>query len=138
MLGYNRIGGGDESMRLSRETFATLESKDEASDIKQTVAHESAHGEQVDLHGTLEIDGEEINPLLLYEGHAEIHGNEAVGMGKTEHREGQPADVYCEGQNVVLDIIKSTSREAVERALTVDGDLDRLQQEIDQRHALAA
>lgn len=138
------IGGGDESMRLSRATFAMLESADEVSDIKQTVAHESAHGQQVDVHGTLEIDGEEIDPLLLYEGHAEIHGNEAVGMGKAEHREGQPADVYREGQNVVLDIIQSTSREAVERALTGDGDLNRLQQEIDAKkqrepsYALAA
>jgi hypothetical protein len=136
VLGYNYIGAGRSGMRLSRETFANIETADEQDDIEQVVAHEAAHGQQVALKGELVIDGEAIDHTTLYEGHAEIHGNEAVGMSKDQHREGQPDKLYREGQDIAVDIVRKVGRTALERALTKDGDLSKLQHEYDQ--AIAA
>jgi hypothetical protein len=138
VLGWNSISAGRSGMRLSKQMYASIRSNADQKNIKQVVAHEAAHGNQVALRGELRLGDRVVDHIELYEGHAEINGNEDVGMSMTQHREGQPKEVYAEGQNIAVDIIKRTSRANFERALTEDGDLDALQRKIDRSYALAA
>lgn len=127
VLGYNTIGGGRTGIHVNRTTLAGIASDDERKEMTQVIVHEEAHGDQVELVGKLKIDGKEIDDLLLYEGHAEVNGNEGAGMSMTDHREGQPEEVYGEGQRLAVMIIRKAGREAFEKAMTKDGDLSALQ-----------
>jgi len=127
VLGQAMVGGGDGSVQLSRDVFAGA---GDASDIEQAqhvAAHERAHGEQAQLHGTLVVNGEEIDHLLLLEGDAELAGNKAVGKGIDSHREGQPEEVYVEGQNVVIDIVRRVGEAKFRQVVRGSGDVSELQ-----------
>lgn len=134
VLGWNTIGGGRGGIRLSRATFAEAEAGD-APDVDQVVEHEAAHGKQVALTGELIVDGEKVSHLELYEGHAEIVSNEKTGKGINAHREGQPQEVYREGQDAVVKILSKVSRGKLESVLTGSGDLSELQRAIDGKAA---
>ncbi len=131
VLGYNTIGEGREGAKLNRAMFHAVEKHEDALAIKQVAEHEAAHGDQRELTGELVIDGKEIDPLLVLEGHAEIRGNEGIGQGMNYHRENQPEKTYAEGQRLMAEVVRRTSREQVERVLTQTGDLSELQALID-------
>lgn len=127
VLGYNTIGGGRAGVHLNRDTLASIDSKDHHTSMEQVIAHEEAHGDQTFLDGELTIDGQIIDHELLYEGHAEVNGNEGAGMSITNHREGQPQEVYAEGQNIALSIIQKAGRSLFERVMTETGEVSELQ-----------
>ncbi len=127
VLGRAQVGGGDGGIELSREVFANAEDAADVERAQHVAAHEGAHAEQARLHGTLVVDGEEIDHLLLLEGHAELTGNDAVGKGMREHREGQPEETYAEGQRLAVEIIARVGRAEFESVLKGDGDVTRLQ-----------
>lgn len=131
VLGKNYIGAGEEGARLAKGMLANIGTGIDAQTVQHTAAHEFAHGDQVQLKGALVINGVEVDALHLYEGHAEIRGNEATGKSVNAYREGQPEKVYKEGQNLVLGILKSVSRSKLEQVMTQTGDLSVLQRKID-------
>lgn len=133
VLGYNRIGAGRSGMRISRQMLANIESSDDEQQIDQVIAHEGAHGKQAQLKGQLVLDGKVVDHELLYEGHAEIVGNEAVGMSMHEHREGQPEDVYKKGQDTLTEIVGSigVTRSTIESVMTGSEELSVLQEKLD-------
>lgn len=138
VLGYNTIGEGREGAKLNRAKFHAVEKHEDALAIKQVAEHEAAHGDQVELTGELVLDGKEIDPLLVLEGHAEIRGNEGIGQGMNYHRDNQPEKTYAEGQRLMAGVIRRTSREEVERVLTQTGDLSELQALIDREKKAAS
>ncbi len=106
-LGQNRVGGGDASMELNTSIFEQLDGTGKGAErIEHTFHHESAHGKQTDA------------PLTWLEGHAEISANESTGKGMDDHREGQPASVYGEGQDTVARATRIIGREQVEEGMT--------------------
>lgn len=138
VLGQAFVGAGDGGVRLSREVFANAEDRADVERAQHVAAHERAHGEQVQLRGTLVVDGEEIDPLLLLEGDAELAGNEAVGRGMDHHREGQPEAVYEEGQDVYVDLIRRLGKAKVRDVVRGHGDISVLQDPSEAAYALAA
>lgn len=127
VLGYNTIGAGRPGIHLNRGILTEIDSDNERKPVMQVIAHEEAHGDQVPLQGEFIIDGHEIDPLLLLEGHAEVNGNEGAGMGIAEHRDGQPQEVYAEGQDIAVTIIQKVGRDVFERVMTETGDVSELQ-----------
>jgi hypothetical protein len=123
VLGQAMVGGGDGGVQLSRDVFATAESAEDAEQAKHVAAHEREHAKQVQLHGTLVVDGKEVDHLLILEGGAELAGNEAVGKGVGHHREGQPEKTYAEGQRAVVDIIHRVGRAKLDAVLKGSGDV---------------
>ncbi len=126
VLGQAMVGGGDGDVRLSRDVFATAASAADVEQAQHVAAHEREHAKQARLHGTLVIDGKEVDHLLLLEGGAEIAGNEAVGKGLDHHRAGQPKEVYEEGQRAVVDIIHRVGRAKLDAVLKGSGDVTLL------------
>ncbi len=131
--GTNVIGGGAESMTLSRERVAAVKDERSAEEVAMIAAHEGAHGEAVPLRGELlpAFAGQtrKETHLLLQEGFAEVKANEAMGRSVDAHREGQPQEVYGEGQDLILHLIRRTSRQEVELLMTEHGDLEKFQRE---------
>ena len=120
-------------MTLSRERVAAVKDERSAEEVAMIAAHEGAHGEAVPLRGELlpAFAGQtrrEVH-LLLQEGFAEVKANEAMGRSVDAHREGQPQEVYGEGQELILRLIRRTSRQEVERLMTGHGDLEKFQRE---------
>lgn len=126
VLGQAMVGGGDGGVRLSRDVFATAGSAADVERAQHVAAHEREHARQVQLRGTLVIDGEEVDHLLLLEGGAELAGNEAVGKGMDHHRAGQPKETYEEGQKAVVDIIHRVGRAKLDAVLKGSGDVTLL------------
>ena len=126
VLGQAMVGGGDGGVRLSRDVFATVGTAADVEQAQHVAAHEREHARQARLHGTLVIDGKEVDHLLLLEGGAEIAGNEAVGKGLDHHRAGQPKEVYEEGQRAVVDIIHRVGRAKLDAVLKGSGDVTLL------------
>jgi hypothetical protein len=126
VLGQAMVGGGDGGVRLSRDVFATAGSAADVEQAQHVAAHEREHAKQAQLHGTLVIDGQEVDHLLLLEGGAEIAGNEAVGKGLDHHRAGQPKETYEEGQKAVVDIIHRVGRAKLDAVLKGSGDVTLL------------
>lgn len=114
-------------MRISRQTLAGIQSEDEKISMTQVVSHELAHGEQVQLKGDFTLGEQVIDHTVLFEGHAEINGNEGAGMSISQHREGQPAALYGEGQDLAVDIISKVGRAKFEEVMTETGNLAELQ-----------
>lgn len=135
VLGRAQVGGGDGGIELSRDVFATAGDSADIERAQHVAAHEREHARQVQLRGTLVIDGEEIDHLLLLEGGAELAGNEAVGKGMDHHRAGQPKETYEEGQKAVVDIIHRVGRAKLDAVLKGSGDVTLLR---DPTEALAA
>lgn len=139
VLGQAMVGGGDGGVQLSRDVFATAESAADAEQAMHVAAHEKEHAKQVQLHGTLVIDGKEVDHLLILEGGAELAGNEAVGKGVSHHREGQPEQTYAEGQRAVVGIINRVGRAKLDAVLKGSGDVTLLRDPKEEgREALAA
>ncbi len=127
VLGQAYVGGGDGGVRLSRDIFAKAQGEGDVEQAQHVAGHERAHAKQAQLHGTLTVDGDEIDHLLLLEGDAELAGNEAVGKGMGHHREGQPEDTYEEGQDAVVDIIHRVGKAKFRAVLRGSGDVTELQ-----------
>ena len=127
VLGQAMVGGGDGGVQLSRDMFAKAAAQGDIERAQHVAAHERAHAKQAQLHGTLTVDGEEVEHLLLLEGDAELAGNEAVGKGLDHHREGQPEDTYEEGQDVVVDIVRKLGNERFRRVIRGTGNVSELQ-----------
>lgn len=127
VLGQAMVGGGDGGVQLSRDVFAEAADASAVQRAQHVAAHELAHAEQAQLHGTLTVDGEEVDHVLLLEGDAELAGNEAVGKGMDSHREGQPEAVYAEGQDVVIDIVRKVGKAKFRQVLRGSGDVTELQ-----------
>lgn len=138
VLGQAMVGGGDGGVQLSRDVFATAGTAADVEQAQHVAAHEREHAKQAQLHGTLVIDGEEIDHLLLLEGGAEIAGNEAVGKGLNHHRAGQPKETYEEGQKAVVDIIHRVGRAKLDAVLRGSGDVTVLRDPKEEELALAA
>lgn len=126
--GLNTIGGGQGGIRLNQSLAADLGTKRTVEDLRITAAHEAAHGRSVQLHGMLtDRSGKTVDSLLVHEGYAEVVSMEEEGGGIERRRADQPEEVYGEGQRLVGQIIQKAGRAAVDRTLTGDGDLSRLQ-----------
>lgn len=126
VLGQAMVGGGDGGVQLSRDVFATAGSAADVEQAQHVAAHEREHSKQVQLHGTLTMDGEEVDHLLLLEGGAELAGNKAVGKGVDHHRAGQPKEMYQEGQKAVVDLVQRLGRAKVDAVLKGSGDVTLL------------
>lgn len=139
VLGQAMVGGGDGSVQLSRDVFATAGTTADVEQAQHVAAHEREHAKQTQLHGTLVIDGKEVDHLLLLEGGAELAGNEAVGKGLNHHRAGQPKETYAEGQDAVVDIIHRVGRAKLDAVLKGNGDVTLLRDPTEKgEEALAA
>jgi len=132
-LGFANIDGGRGSIRLSKERFAGLRTSADAKQMVHAGAHENGHAESVALQGELIVKGEAQEHLHLYEGVAEITANAEVGMGTQEHREGQPEEVYAEGQRTIAFVQAQVGKELVDRVFKQTGDLSELQEALDRK-----
>lgn len=120
--GQNTVGGGRGGMVLNRSEAAALGDTVTADDMQTTVDHEAAHGRSVQLTGVLyDETGQAVDPLLMHEGFAEVES-----MGE-KRRPDQPPEVYGEGQTLMLRAIQKVGRDKVQKTMTVDGDVTRLQ-----------
>jgi hypothetical protein len=130
VLGQATVGGGDGGVQLSRDVFANAEGSADVERARHVAAHERAHGEQAELSGTLVVDGEEVDHLLLLEGDAELAGNEAVGRSEGHHREGQPEETYAEGQELLVNLERRVAggRAKIRGVLRGSGNLRELQE----------
>ncbi|MFH0851170.1 MAG: hypothetical protein V1876_00270 [Candidatus Peregrinibacteria bacterium] len=128
--GQNTIGGGKGGILLNQSLAAELGTAHTAEDLRIAAAHENVHGRSVQLHGTLRDEtGKRVDPLEIHEGFAEAVSMEEEGGGMEQWRVDQPQEVYGRGQTLVLRIIQNqkAGREALEKTLMGDGDLNRLQ-----------
>ena len=123
------VGGGEAGIVLNQDRFAAIgEGDQKPEDIRMTAAHERAHARTVHLRGTLyDEEGVAVPQKLIHEGYGEIGGNEGVGRGAAHVRENQPDEVYGQGQRLLLRIIQKVGRAELERTMSGDGDLRRLQ-----------
>lgn len=133
VLGHNTIGGGREGAVLSAEMFASMSTIDDAEQAQHTAEHEARHGKQAHLNGDVVFHNSVVDTLTLYEGDAELAANAAVGLPASEHREGQPAELYREGQAVVYALQQAVGEALVTRVLTETGDVTELQAALDER-----
>lgn len=127
VLGFARVGGGDGGIVLSEQYFGAITTMDDAAEMQHAGAHERRHGNQALLTGGVVFDGDSISALMLYEGDAELFANAEVGMAATEHRDGQPNEVYGEGQSVAYALRQTVGHEIWNRVLTETGDVRELQ-----------
>lgn len=131
VLGHARVGGGDAGIVLSEQYFGEITTMDDAVQMRHAGKHEQRHGEQAGLSGGVVFNGESIDALLLYEGDAELAANVQMAMAETEHREGQPEEVYAEGQTVAYAIRQAVGKEIWNTVLTETGDAQALQEALD-------
>ncbi len=108
-LAQNRVGEGDGPIEHNSAMYTRLDGTGRGVEIiNHADEHERAHGKQVDA------------PLTMLEGHAEVTANEATGMSASEHREGQPREVYGAGQDLILKTTRIIGRDEVEKGMTQD------------------
>lgn len=131
VLGFAHVGAGDGGIVLSEQYFGSITTMDDAVQMQHAGAHEQRHGVQAGLQGGVVFNGESIDALLLYEGDAELAANQEMAMAKTEHRDGQPDEVYAEGQTVAYAIQQVVGKELWNEVLTQTGDTQALQQALD-------
>lgn len=132
VLGFARVGGGDGGIVLSEQYVGAITTMDDAAQMQHAGAHERRHGEQVMLRDGVVFNGDSIDALLLYEGDAELAANAKMAMGATEHRDGQPDEVYAQGQNVAYAIQRVVGKQLWNSVLTETGDVGVLQRVLDE------
>lgn len=133
-LGRALIGGGRGSVLLSNERFGNMQTAKDVREMMQAGGHELGHAAAVQLHGELVFDRrKEDDHLIMHEGFAEKKGNKTVGMSINEHRDGQPAEVYREGQKLIAEITRVVGEALVDRVFTQTGDLSDIQAVLDKK-----
>ena len=131
VLGQAFVGAGDAGIVMSEQYFGSITTLDDAAQMRHAGKHEQRHGEQAILLGGIVFRNSSEAALHLLEGDAELAANEAMGMAGTEHREGQPDEVYAEGQNVAYAIQQVVGKELWNEVLTETGDTRALQEALD-------
>lgn len=127
VLGQATINGGEEGIVMSEDMFGSITTMDEALIARQAAEHERRHGEQVPLNGDIVFRDKPITTWMLFEGDAELFGNEQVGWSSTFHRPGQPAD-YAAAQDAAYAIRQVIGAELWNQVLTKTGDTQALQE----------
>jgi hypothetical protein len=125
-LGLARIQGGRTSIRMGRSMFRNLRNQQGVQQVVHAGAHEITHAEDVVVHGQFIYENKAVDPLLLYEGRAELAGNHATARGRESHRQGQPTEVYKQGQDLVVDLLHKIPRAKMDAVFRGSGDLNIL------------
>lgn len=132
VLGYAQVGGGDGGIVLSEQYFGAITTMDDAAQMQHAGSHEQRHGEQALLNGGVVFRGDTVDVLHLYEGDAELAANAEMAMAATEHRDGQPDEVYAVGQNIAYAIQNVVGKDLWDEVLTETGDAGDLQRALDE------
>jgi|TARA_Y100000310_G_scaffold67467_1_gene62787 hypothetical protein len=106
--------GEDGTEELNEDRFANLRTHSEIDQMDHAGRHEFAHTTQVYVS------------LLANEGHAEIKANMDTGKSPEAHREGQPASVYGEGQDLMLKASREFTWNRVDAMMTGKEDRGKL------------
>lgn len=131
-LGRAHIDGGRQSIELATAMAAAIRSAKDVKQMHHAAAHEGDHAKTKALKGELRLDNKTIGQKeydKLYEGKAEETGNMETGAPVETHREGQPDELYREGQDLFAHVASRVKggRAKVRRVMETTGDLTELQ-----------
>ncbi len=128
VLGYAKLGGGTGGVVMSEQYFGTVTTLDNAEQMLHAGDHELRHAVQAVPQGDIVFQNNVVDTLHVVEGDAELAANAKRKMAATEHREGQPEEVYAAGQNVAYAIQQVVGKQLWNEVLTETGDTQALQE----------